>query len=379
MRVGIFVELFAPSIGGQELFFEGLARQLVKNGHSVDLHCIGHAANLPAFENSGGIAVYRHPSDPFYKAPRFRLMKRAWPTIFKYALHVHRVAQQKNYDVLVLNQWPLLHAVTLSKAQRRKTVVHWCEIRNGLFFKVIQSLLPRIVARNVAVSDAVGRSIQRASSGVVHTLPSGIDTEVYRSLPGGERSGICYLGRMADHKNIPLLIEAFELLKSGGYAGALTLAGDGPALGEITERARISPYASDIFLPGLITDSDKFLLLSRSEALVISSMREGFPRVVAEAMASGLPIVTSDFPENGTKEVVIAYDSGVVTLPTAGDLAIGITSALENWDRYSEAGRIGAKSLSWDLIAKTFEDLVVPGIVEKSKTMAPRLTEVSAA
>jgi glycosyltransferase involved in cell wall biosynthesis len=356
-----------------------LSRQLIKNGHSVDLHCIGHTSDLAPFENSGGIAIYRHPSDPFYKAPRFRLMKRAWPTIFKYAFHVRRIAQEKNYDVLILNQWPLLHAVTLPKAQRRKTVLHWCEIRHGLFYRMIQNFLPRMVSRNVAVSDAVGRSIQCASSGMVHTLPSGIDNKAYGSLPRAQRSGICYLGRMADHKNIPLLIEAFELLKNGGYAGGLTLAGDGPALGEIRERVRKSPYASDIFLPGLITDNDKVLLLSKSEALVISSVREGFPRVVAEAMASGLPIVTSDFPENGTKEVVLSYDSGVVTPPTASDLALGITRALENWDRYSEAGHIGARSLSWDLIAKTFEDLVVPGIVEKSKTIAPRLTEVSPA
>jgi glycosyltransferase involved in cell wall biosynthesis len=106
-------------------------------------------------------------------------------------------------------------------------------------------------------------------------------------------------------------------------------------------------------------------------------MREGFPRVVAEAMASGLPVVTSEFPENGTKDVVLSYDSGVVTLPSPDDLALGITHALQNWDHYSQAGRAGAKTLSWNLIARTFEDLVVPGILEQSQSIASGLTEVS--
>lgn len=379
MRIGIFVELFAPSVGGQELFFEGLSRQLVKNGHSVDVHCIGHVSSLPRAENLEGIAIFRHPTDGSYKTPKFRMMKRAWPTIIKYALHVRRISREKNYDVLLLNQWPLLHAVAIPKSQRRKAMMHWCEIRAGLFYKAIQALLPRFVATNVAVSDAVGRSIQRHCDGPVHTLSSGIDVELYRSLPGNRRSGICHLGRMAPHKNIPLLIDAFELLRDRGYVGSLTLAGDGPAFDEISERARISRYASDIILPGLVSDGEKIELLSKSEALVVSSVREGFPRVVAEAMASGLPVVTCDYATNGTKEVVRSYDCGVVALPTADHLAQGVGDAIARWDYYSETGRSAAETLSWTLIAESFEKLVVPGLGDRSSSLASRFSEASVA
>lgn len=379
MRIGVFVELFAPSIGGQELFFEGLSRQLVKNGHTVDVHCIGHASGFARVESMDGITIFRHPVDAFYKAPRFKMMKRAWPTIIKYALHVRRVAKETDYDVLFLNQWPLLHAVAIPKSQRAKAVMHWCEIRTGLFYRAIQALLPQFVARNVAVSDAVGRSIQRFSAGPVHTLPSGIDVELYRSLPRNNRSGLCHLGRMAAHKNIPLLIETFELLKDRGYVGSLTLAGDGPAFDEIRERARISRHASDILLPGLVSDDDKIKLLSNSEALVMPSWREGFPRVVAEAMASGLPVVTCDYETNGTKEIVRSYDCGVVTLPTADSLALGVCEAIARWDHYSGTGRSAAKALSWTLIAECFEELVGPGLGNRSPSLPGRFSEASTA
>jgi glycosyltransferase involved in cell wall biosynthesis len=379
VRIGVFVELFAPSVGGQELFFEGLSRQLVKNGHAVDVHCIAHAPGLARVEDMDGITVFRHPTDEFYKAPRFKMMKRAWPTIIRYAMHVRRVAEEVNYDVLFLNQWPLLHAVTIPKSQRAKAVMHWCEIRTGLFFRMIQAVLPRFVARNVAVSDAVGRSIQPFCVGPVHTLPSGIDVELYRSLPQNGRSGICHLGRMAPHKNIPLLIDTFELLKDRGYAGALTLAGDGPAFDEIRERARTSRYASDIVLPGLVSDSVKIELLARSEALVISSRREGFPRVVAEAMASGLPVVTCEYETNGTKDVVRSYDCGVVTHPTPERLAQGVCDVIARWDHYSAIGRAAAKTLSWTLIAECFEELVAPGLGDRSSSLPSRFSEARVA
>ncbi|MET4046203.1 glycosyltransferase involved in cell wall biosynthesis [Bradyrhizobium sp. RT6a] len=378
MRIGVFVELFGPSVGGQELFFEGLSRQLAKNGHTIDVHCIGHTSDLAAVENMDGITIFRHPMDAFYKSPRFKMMKRAWPTIIKYALHVRRVARQSNYDVLLLNQWPLLHAVTIPKSHRAKAVMHWCEIRTGLFHRTIQAVLPRFVARNVAVSDAVGQAIQQFSVGPVHTLPSGIDIELYRSLPRSKRSGICYLGRMAPHKNVPLLIDAFELLKDQGYVGSLTLAGDGPAFDVIRERARISRYASDIILPGLISDSDKIELLSKSEALVISSLREGFPRVVAEAMACGLPVVTCEYEMNGTKEVVRSYDCGVVTLSAPDHLAQGVRDVIARWDHYSGTGRSAAKALDWTLIADTFEQLVAPALDDRPLSLSGRFREASA-
>ena len=379
MRIGVFVELFAPSVGGQELFFEGLSRQLVKNGHTVDVHCIAHAPSLARVETMDGITIFRHPTDTSYTTPRFKIMKRAWPTIIRYAMHVRRVTGETNYDVLLLNQWPLLHAVTIPKSQRARAVMHWCEIRTGLFYGMIQAVLPRFVARNVAVSDAVGRSIGRFCAGPVRTLPSGIDVELYQSLPRNGRSGIVHLGRMAPHKNIPLLIEAFELLKDRGYVGKLTLAGDGPAFDEIRERARTSRFASDIVLPGLVSETDKIELLSKSEALVISSRREGFPRVVAEAMASGLPVVTCDYETNGTKEVVRSYDCGVVTLPAPDHLAAGVRDAIAGWDHYSGTGRAAAKTLSWTLIAKSFEELVVPSLGDQSSSLPSRFSEASVA
>lgn len=75
MRFAIMTELFAPSMGGQELFFEGIARSLIAAGHEVEVFCIGHEANLPTSEIVNGVPVQRYPIAPGYKQPTFSWRK----------------------------------------------------------------------------------------------------------------------------------------------------------------------------------------------------------------------------------------------------------------------------------------------------------------
>jgi glycosyltransferase involved in cell wall biosynthesis len=88
MRVAIFTELYPPSIGGQEAFFAGLALAMQRRGHIVEVYCIRHEEGLPLEEVMNGITVHRVPVASGYKAPRWRRMRRGWPSILQYACHV---------------------------------------------------------------------------------------------------------------------------------------------------------------------------------------------------------------------------------------------------------------------------------------------------
>ena len=62
MRLVMLTELFPPSVGGQEVRFQELAEELVRQNHTVDILCIGHDASLPAFEQLGpSITISRQP------------------------------------------------------------------------------------------------------------------------------------------------------------------------------------------------------------------------------------------------------------------------------------------------------------------------------
>jgi glycosyltransferase involved in cell wall biosynthesis len=261
----------------------------------------------------------------------------------------------QHYDFHLLNQWPLLHVPALPRNIRARTGIHWCEIRDDAILGQAQKRLPLLTGANFAVSNAVAVEITAQSGRPCSVLPSGIELTRYKSADRGERSGALYVGRLAPHKNLPLLIDAFELAATRGFAGDLVIAGDGPARAEITEYARRSAVSARVRVPGSVSEAEKIDLLSRAAVLGMPSQREGFPRVIAEAMASGLPVVTAEFPENGAKDVVAQYGAGVVcgTTPAAFGEALLATQA--QWEVFSQAGLVGAKSLDWSGIARALE------------------------
>lgn len=352
MRIGIFTELYAPHVGGQEVRYVELAASLLQLGHSVDVYCVRHSAAVPPKEVMAGVSVSRYPLAENYLQPVFKQLRRAIIPLLRYSLWVRRKARCEDYDLMIFNQWPLAHIVFARKSAREHAVLDWCEVRDGTFYSTLMSRLPRLSRRNIAVSEAVANSVASASGRKVEYLPSGVWLDRYRCEPKSRRSGVAYLGRVTEHKNIELLIETFERMRDGGYAGKLTIAGSGPSLTGLKATAAVSRYSSSIHFSGYVDEATKRDILAGAEVLVITSRREGFPRVVAEAMASGLPTVTVDYPENGTKSIVRQYEIGKVAEADAGALAITIGEVLRDWETFSSNGLHSSRELDWNLLVQ---------------------------
>lgn len=359
LRLAFLTELYYPSVGGQEIFFQELAETMVRRGHSVDVFCIGHAAGLPNREIINGVHLHRKPNSGRYKNPVVPALRRAWSNILVYSASVRRLSSRESYDFYLLNEWPLMHVAALPRKARDRSGIHWCEIRQDRILRTLQKALPRMVRANFAVSGAVATAIEKQSGQrPVVVLPSGIQLERYRRAPRTERTGVLYVGRLAAHKNLPLLIDAFAIAAERGLAGDLNIAGDGPARGEIEEYARRSKVGGRIHVLGPVSEEQKLELLSTAVIFAMPSRREGFPRVITEAMASGLPVVTARFPENGAQNVVAEYNAGVVCGTEPADFADALLAAESKWDTFSSAGLVAARDLDWSGIAMTLEKRV---------------------
>ncbi|WP_234817856.1 glycosyltransferase family 4 protein [Mycolicibacterium sphagni] len=355
LRIAMMIELYHPSVGGQEVFFQELGETLVQRGHSVDVYCIGHTGGLAGTETINGVTIHRNPNGGRYKQPLVKALRRNWTDIVKFSAGVRRIASAHQHDFYLLNQWPLMHALALPKDVRARSAIHWCEIRTDPILTACQTRLPRIVGSNFAVSEAVAVVITEQSGRPCGVLPSGITLSRYRNRPRDDRSGVLYLGRIAPHKNLPLLIDAFELAAAKGLTGDLMIAGDGPSRADVEAYAQRSPLASRVRVLGSVTEAQKLELLSQAAVFGMPSTREGFPRVITESMASGLPVVTPDFPGNGSKEVVAQYKAGIVCGTTPTDFAEALLATEADWNAFSQAGVAAAQTLDWSHIAETLE------------------------
>jgi glycosyltransferase involved in cell wall biosynthesis len=342
-RVALVSELYEPSVGGQQTRFHLLATALRDLGCAVEVISVAHDRSLPSVESKGGVVIRRSPALPHYEKPIFRLTflpHRSILGILRYATFARSVVSHGDFDLVYFNQWPFLTVLFTPRSMRSKAGIDWCEVRKGPAYALPQRILPRLVAFNAGVNPNVADELSRLSKVRFAFLPIAVESQRYSRRPEHERAGFLFLGRLTANKNLALLIAGWKRYRELGGSEPLIIAGTGPFAARLDKLiAGLSPdLRADVQVNGAVSDSEKIRLLSTSKLLVLSSRREGFPNVIAEAMASGTPTVTVSFPQNGAAAIIRKYDVGVVAPPDAEGLGHGLLLALQQWEAYSRAG-----------------------------------------
>jgi glycosyltransferase involved in cell wall biosynthesis len=157
---------------------------------------------------------------------------------------------------------------------------------------------------------------------------------------------ILHVGAVQRRKNVVRLVEAFEQAAPGWK---LTLAGSaGYGAEEIFERIRRSPRRADIEWTGYVSESQLAELYSRAAIFAFPSLDEGFGMPVLEAMAWGVPVLTSG--ASALKEVAGEAALLVNPLDTAS-IAAALAALAEDESlraRLAGLGRRRAQDFTWD-------------------------------
>jgi glycosyltransferase involved in cell wall biosynthesis len=192
--------------------------------------------------------------------------------------------------------------------------------------------------------------------GVVENLGLGFEASEFtppaEPRTGGNSVRVGYVGRLASHKGVDVLVDAVAALPNV----ALDLVGDGPAREELVARVSRSGASDRITFHGFVAHQNLPEWYRRFDVLAVPSLEtpswiEQFCRVAVEAMATGVPVVAS--ASGSLPEVV---DDGGVLVPPGDVEALRATLAalLRDPDRLVELGkRAEARSVrySWHNIA----------------------------
>ncbi len=246
---------------------------------------------------------------------------------------------------LLLNRfWPMRLVTTLHGWVKNTA-------RTPLYYRIDRLCLPRY-ERVFCVSEDLYDAARR--SGVARSkcvlLENGIDTAEYTSsrttaeaksllgVPAGEFL-IGAVGRLSPEKGFDLLIRSVKFLRDAGHPVRLRIVGEGddrPRLEALRAELGSGDYVS---LPGWRAD-----VRGEFEAMdlfALSSLREGLPNVVLEAMALGVPCLATRIA--GVPKLIDHGVSGELVPPGDGSaLTAGILRLLGDSElrlRYAEAGR----------------------------------------
>ena len=183
---------------------------------------------------------------------------------------------------------------------------------------------------------------------------NGVDVERFSPGPGTLRARlglppdapvVGFVGRLTRDKGLPELVEAFDAILAARPQAHLLLVGwfdaSDDALGHAL-RSRIKQHPR-IHMTGFVADTEPYYRVM--DVLVLPTWREGFPNVVLEAAASGIPVVTTLC--TGSRDAVVPEVTGLL-IPPGYPAAIreAVLQLLRNPERRC---RMGEAARAWVL------------------------------
>lgn len=310
IRVLLIIPRFHPYWGGTEIRMRRVAEALTERNFRFTVLTRRLSWKLAAHETVGNIDIVRLPSDRLL----FRLFAKTWLT-----------RHRSDFD--------LIHSLRLDKCgpvgawgQTHLGLPHLAEIITNEPLKMLgrnsgRHALARIVAGSTLVHCLTGETADiLAGAGVMRDKlwVRGNAVDISRFRPDGtppERIVLC-CGRIERQKGTDVLLDAWERLPPHDFR--LVLAGSGK-----WEKALRRDAPANVTFAGTVA-RDAMPALYRSAQIYVQPSRfEGMSNAILEALASGLPIVSTDIPGN---DGVIANDVNGLVVPV--DDASALTAAL---------------------------------------------------
>lgn len=213
------------------------------------------------------------------------------------------------------------------------------------FYRPALRTVLRRARRLVATSPAYARSSPYLSAfpGKTEIIPLGIDLDLFRP-PANESARapdptVLFVGRFRYYKGLPYLLEALATVPEA----RLILCGGGPEEPALRDLAGRLGIAGRVDFTGHLSEPDLVALYQRAWVFVLPAIErsEAFGQVLIEAMAAGLPVVSTELG-TGTSHVNQAGVTGLIVPPRdPAALAAALRRLLGDADLRRHFGRAG--------------------------------------
>ena len=353
MRICFVSRRYWPAVSGMSAYAENLLRHLVRQGHDVTM--ISQYRGDPV-----GRAVYGGGPPPAHRIPSGvrvvaleargeQAVADGRPANFEADVEemrstIHALHAEAPFDVLHA-QYAYPNGLAVLRAAHElelPAVVsvqggdgHWvgtCCATHRDLVRAVFTHAPALVIGSASfareVSERHGVDPDR------WTIVSGA-TDTERFVPAREpgtlspRPVLLYHGRVDARKGVLDLLDAVRTLVDAGRDLRLVVSGIGPDTGAVADRVVELGLSQHVEQLGYTAYEDAHEIYRRGDVFVSPTYAEGFSNTVLEAMASGLPVVSTDVV--GVRDCVRHRDNGYLVPAKDPDvLAAGIAAVLDD-------------------------------------------------
>jgi glycosyltransferase involved in cell wall biosynthesis len=227
----------------------------------------------------------------------------------------------------------------------------------GPVFKVIWKKAAALVTPSEGLRD---RALKFLPSVAIDVIPNGVDLERFKPAETDNKSDTLRLltaGRLSVTKRVEILIDAVEILHREAREIRFTIVGGGQMLQKLKQIISEKNLADIIELTGRIDAEDMPQVYRQSDIFISASMQEGMSNAMLEAMASGLPLITTRC--EGVDELI--DDNGIiVNNADAREITDAVRKLADDRQLYKKmaiAAKKQAQKFTWNKVASQYIEL----------------------
>lgn len=326
MKIAFVYDTIHPYVAGgvQKRVWE-LAWRMAQRGHSVTIFGMKYWDGDDIFFKEGVRLWGVCKPQPLFDGDR-RSIKQA---LF-FALKVAGPLNKERFDIIDCQEFPYFSCFTsriICFLKQQLLVITWHEFWGTYWYEYLGRLkgsIGRLVERiAITLPDKIIPVSERVKSQLIaaganekklRVVLNGVDVDgIVHMAAAAEICDVIYAGRLAEHKNVDILIRAINLLRGKIPAVNCVIIGEGPDRSKLEHLTSQLNLAANIkFLGFLKEDADVMARIKSSKIFVLPSTREGFGMAIVEANACGVPVITVNAESNAGTDLIVEGQNGYI-------------------------------------------------------------------
>ncbi|MBQ2771100.1 MAG: glycosyltransferase family 4 protein [Methanocorpusculum sp.] len=293
-------DLYPYVVGGIGLHSHLLSEEQVKDGHNITVYtCLPEKSDI-------------NPMDVHYNVVNFGRKFQLFGNTFCLNMFWKLFRNRYNYDIIDGHSH-LFISTNIAAVVRRLGSAPLVITNHGLRSQAVPAWFQEIYLKTVGrftfnSADKVITFTEREKEDMVAIgvkpekiviIPNGVDTDVFHPVEKDASNPftVIWVGRLSAGKGLKYAILGFEKFLQNAPSALMYVVGDGPYLDAAQAYVCDNGLDKSIIFTGRVDNEEMLSYYTRSSVYLMTSMSEGMPRTLLEAMACGLPVVCTDIPQ----------------------------------------------------------------------------------